>query len=236
MQISRLLAHVPCVGKHAAVVEAQEFVKLGLPIVQEDLLATHCLVFGEIQPHHDDAVELRDFNFAQIDLGNGHVRFAYLASLQGHQAHLWLAVIGAVGNQLGRSLSGDGEVKFVLDDAKELRGFGQVRFVVGCKRKDFPHPQVHAALARADVTHSLQQFAKVVRRCHSGCGRVLQPLVVHREAFEQVLAQPLRRPTPELRAAHRTHPVTYGQNRLEVVVRHPVCLAVDGSCQPVVDN
>ena len=90
--------------------------------------------------------------------------------------------------------------------------------VVGGEGKDLLDPQVHPALAGADVANPLQQLVKVVGYAGPLDGRVLEPLVVHRESLDQVLPQSLRRPAAELRAAWRANPVADGQNGIQAVM------------------
>jgi hypothetical protein len=86
--------------------------------------------------------------------------------------------------------------------------------------KNLAHPQIHPPLAGADVAYALQQLAKAVRHHGVAHRRVLQPLVVQREALHQVLAQPLGGPAAELGAARRAHPVAHGQDGVEAVELH----------------
>lgn len=127
-------------------------------------------------------------------------------------------------------------MQLVLDDPEELGGLRQCRRVVGRHREDLAHPQIHPALAGPDVADTFQQLIKAVRHGGTGDGRVLQALVVQREALDQILAQALGGPAAELRAACGPNPIAHGQDGIEVVVGHPVVLAVGGSCQPMVDN
>src|SRR5262249_15070848 len=77
---------------------------------------------------------------------------------------------------------------------------------------------VEATLGRADVTNPLEQLLEVVGL--SWTGRVLQPLVVHREALDQVLGQPRVGPLAELRAAMAADAETDDEDGGERVVLH----------------
>jgi hypothetical protein len=56
--------------------------------------------------------------------------------------------------------------------------------VVGGERQDFSNSKIHPALAGADVADPLQQFIEMIRLAVDG--RVLEPLVIHREAFDEI--------------------------------------------------
>jgi len=72
-----------------------------------------------------------------------------------------------------------------------------------------------------------QQFVEVVR---ADGATALEALVVHREALDQVLAQPFGGPAPELGAAVGAHAVADGDDHVEVVEGNLVVLPVRGSC------
>jgi hypothetical protein len=93
------------------------------------------------------------------------------------------------------------EVELVLDHLEETRGLGQRRHVVRRHREDLAHAQVHPPLAGADVADAVEQFVEVVARGFVADGRVLQPLVVHHETLDEVLAQVRGGPLAKLRAA-----------------------------------
>jgi hypothetical protein len=65
---------------------------------------------------------------------------------------------------------------------------------------------------------------------------LLEPLVVHRETFHDVFAQPLRGPDAELSAALGLHPVANGNDDIEVVVGSFVVFAIGGSYPEFPDN
>ena len=65
---------------------------------------------------------------------------------------------------------------------------------------------------------------------------ILQPLVVHHEAFDDELPQMGGGPLSELRATGRAYPVADRANQVEVVELCAVLLAVGGSCQGFLDN
>ena len=111
---------------------------------------------------------------------------------------LGLVWSGAGRDELGGRLAGGGEVELVLHDLEEPRALRSRGLVVGSQREDLLDPQVHPALARPDVPDALQELVEVVGHPGAFDGRVLQPLVVHREALHEVLAQAGGGPAPEL--------------------------------------
>jgi hypothetical protein len=60
---------------------------------------------------------------------------------------------------------------------------------------------IEALLGCPDVANAIKQFIKVI--CPDGPA-FLEPLIIHRKDFDQILPQPLRRPPSELRAAENT--------------------------------
>src|ERR1017187_4715992 len=90
-------------------------------------------------------------------------------------------------------------MQFVLDELKEFRRWDPARVVVRDQREDIPH-------------------AKIVGNVRSRGWRILQPPIVHGGTLHQIVSQPLGRPAAKLRAAFRSHPVTHGQDGIEIVV------------------
>lgn len=172
------------------------------------------LILSEVQPHRHDAIGLADLGLVEIVLGHGHIGLLHATRLPGRQAHVRAAAVGALGDQLGGGLAGDGEMQLVLDEAEELGGFRQRRRVVGRHRKDLANAPVHPALARPDVADALQQLVETVGRGRAGDRRILQVLVVQGEALDQILAQAFGGPAAKLRAAQRSNPVTHGHDGL----------------------
>jgi hypothetical protein len=81
------------------------------------------------------------------------------------------------------------------------------------------------SLRRPDVTDPCEQLVKVV-----AAAAAFEALVVEREALDQVLAEPLSRPDPELSAPVRLHPVADRDDHIQVEVLDLVRLPVGGSC------
>jgi hypothetical protein len=50
-------------------------------------------------------------------LGNNNVGVLHATGLPGRQTHVAAAAVGALGDQFGGGLAGDGEVQLVLDEA-----------------------------------------------------------------------------------------------------------------------
>ena len=63
-----------------------------------------------------------------------------------------------------------------------------------------------------DGEDAFKHLVEVVRRERTVNGRVLEPLVVHREALGQIFAQAFRGPLPKLNAASGAHPVANGED------------------------
>lgn len=85
------------------------------------------------------------------------------------------------------------------------------------------HPEIHPAFAGADVADALKQVVEVVR--HARPGRILQPLIVEHEAFDEVFLEPHGGPLAELGAAQGTHPVANGQDHFQTIVFNRACNA-----------
>jgi hypothetical protein len=76
-----------------------------------------------------------------------------------------------------------------------------------------------------------QQFLEIIART-----RPLQPLIFQCKTFEDIFAEPLRGPNPELRAAMGLNPVTDGDDDIEVIALDLVGLTVGGSCCIICNN
>jgi hypothetical protein len=113
---------------------------------------------------------------------------------------------------------------------EELRAVGVLVVVDagGIDVEDFPPEN---ALGRADVADAVDQLIEVV-----AAARLLEAFVVHREALDDVFAEPLRGPDAELRAAERLDPVAHRDDHVEVVVVHLIGLAIRGSCCKFCNN
>ena len=114
-----------------------------------------------------------------------------------------LGGIGAPAHDLRRGHAGGGEVHLVLHGGEEDLGFLLAFPVVGGQGEDLADALIHALLAGPDLADAGQQFVEVVGQPVAA----LQPLVVQREALDDVLAEALRRPLAELRATEAVDPV-----------------------------
>ena len=77
-----------------------------------------------------------------------------------------------------------GEKQLVLDFGKELQRFCLIAPVVAGKSEQIAHLLVEALLRGPDIADAGKQFVKVVGTAIG----ILQPLVVHREALDEILA------------------------------------------------
>lgn len=84
--------------------------------------------------------------------------------------------------------------------------------VVAGEGEEVAHFLVEALLRRADVADAGQQLVEVVPPAG-----LLQALVVHGEALDQVLLQVGGGPLAELGAARRAHPVAHGEDHGQAV-------------------
>ena len=121
----------------------------------------------------------------------------------------------------------DGPMQFVLHDLKELVCLVGSWVVVDGKRVDVADLLVEALLRGADVSDAFQQLIEVVS---AKTAALLEPLVVHDEAFQQVLPEALGGPAAELGAAEGADAVADGEDGVEVVVGDLIGLAVESSC------
>ena len=160
----------------------------------------------------------------QIILRHHHIRLARTGARPGHQPHVGLARVGSGGDDFRRRLPERCLVHLVLHRGEEeLRRPGP-RIVVRARGVNIQHLAPERFLRRPDVADALQQFVKV-----SPATRLLQPLVIHREALHDVFPQPLRGSDAELRAALGFHAVADGDDDIQIVVLRGVDLAIGGS-------
>ncbi len=103
----------------------------------------------------------------------------------------------------------------VLHRLEEQQRRVGLRVVVDAGGVDVEHLPPEDSLAATDVADAGEQFLEVV-----AASGPLEPLVIHREALDEVFAQPLGRPDAELRAAKRADAVADGQYGVKVIVIH----------------
>jgi hypothetical protein len=117
--VGLLLGHAARALQHIALVELQEGIQPFGPVFQEDLFAAACLVFGKVQPHRHDAVELANLlPRAGSSWPRSRRPSARCRIFQVVRPMFGAAAVGALGDQLGGGLAGHGEVQLVLDDRK----------------------------------------------------------------------------------------------------------------------
>ena len=119
-------------------------------------------------------------------------------------------------NDLCRGLTTNGIVELVLNHSVEIaRNFGILIVVNQTFSKYVGNLLPDATLARTDRLHALQELTEVVFAERRPV--LLHPLVVQREALDDVFAQDLRRPNSELRRPPRIHPITDGNDCVQIV-------------------
>jgi hypothetical protein len=104
--------------------------------------------------------------------------------------------------------------------------------VIAGQREDLADSLVDAGLARADLADAREQFVEVVHQPLAA----LQPLVVKREALDDILSEALGSPNAELRAAPGFDTIAHGDDDVQVVVRGFVGLAIGGIYPEFPDN
>lgn len=77
-------------------------------------------------------------------------------------------------------------------------------------------PLVEASLRRTDLADAIEELVQVVSMTWTW--RVREPLVVHGEALDEVLAEPFDRPLLELGAARTSDAEADGEDDFEPVV------------------
>lgn len=106
------------------------------------------------------------------------------------------------------------EVHLVLHLREKAPRLAIALSIVGSEGKNFANALVGPRLARADVADARKQLIEIV----GDPVGALEPLVIHREALDQVFAEPGRGPLTELRAPMRFDAVADGENGSEGVV------------------
>ena len=209
-----LVGDLAGVREDLALGEPQEVVELGDPVGHVHRLAVQGLQLGELQVGRDDPVQRLDLLGVEVVLGDGHVGLARARRRPSSSAPCCgLVGVGAGGDDLGGRVAVRRPVHLVLHGLEEeLRGLG-ARVVVDAGGVDVEHLPPEDLLRRADVADAGEQLVEVV-----AAAGPLEPLVVQGEALDEVLAQPLRRPDAELRAAVGLHAVADGDDDVEVVV------------------
>jgi hypothetical protein len=119
-------------------------------------------------------------------------------------------------DDLGGRVSMRSPVHLVLHRREELLREVGVGLVVDARRVDVEDLLIEAPLGCADVPNPLEQLVEVVGVAWTG--RVLQPLVIHREALDQVLGQTRVGPFAELCAAMAANAEANGEDRVQRVM------------------
>ena len=210
---------LPGVGQHLVLVEVQEGVQPSDPLGHPHGDLPRGLVFGVVEVHRDDPLQLLDLALDQVVLGHAHVGLEDLAVrcvLPGRQAHRGLRGVGALGDDLGRRLAGHGPVQLVLHGLEEGLGDLGLRVVVDAALLvDVGDLQVEAALAGPDLADALEQLVEVVL---AEPPVELQPLVVEHEPLDDELLEGLGGPDAELGGPGAVDPIADGDDGVEVVV------------------
>ena len=101
---------------------------------------------------------------------------------------------------------------FILDNLKKLARNVRIRIVVDARSIDIEHFAPKEFFRRADILDAGEQFVKVVAPAH-----LLEPFVIQRKAFDDVFAQTLASPNPELCTPKRFYPVSDRNNHIQVI-------------------
>ena len=218
-------------GKHGLFVEVQQPVHILPPVVEGELFALLHPQFRLFQEDDHQPVESVHFVAGKVVLGHGHIVLAHPRAAPVGERHVGGVGVGTGDDDLGGGLAGNGKQQLVLGFGKEELGGTVVGPIVGTEREKVAHLLVKALLGGADLADAGQQLVEVVP-----AAGVLEPLVVHDEALDQILGQVGGGPLAELGAARRAHPVAHRQDHVQVVMLGLVALAVLGSCQVFLDN
>ena len=159
----------------------------------------------------------------------------YLISLPGKQAKIRVCRVGAGGNQFGCGLLRYGVDQQVLHRGKEKLGGFVGLVVVAAEGKQVAHFLIEALFRGPNIADAAQHLVEVIR----AAVRVLQPLVVHDKALDQILFQHGGGPAAKLHATRRAHAVADGENGVEVVERDRalhLAAAFNLNCQGFLDS
>lgn len=168
--------------------------------------------FGLFEEDDDQAVESIDFIRGEVVLGDQDVLPPYTGAAPGGEGHVGLVRIGAGDDQLGGGLAGGGVEELVLHLGEEEGGFVLAGLVVAAEGEEVADFLVEALFRGPNLADAGEKFVEVVPTTG-----VLQALVVHDEAFEDVFLEVGAGPLAELDAAGRTDAVANGENEVEVV-------------------
>lgn len=135
-----------------------------------------------------------------------------------------LARIGASDDDLGGRLFRHGIEQLVLHFGEEHLSRRVVGAVVTGQGEQFAHLLVKTLLGSANFADARQQLVEVVPAL-----RILQALVVHDEALDEVFAKVGGCPLAELCAARTLDPIADGQDHFQSVELGSIALVVRGS-------
>ena len=168
----------------------------------------------------------------EVILGDGHILAAHdaagaldLRPMRGWEASARAWITSAAG------LAVDRPVHFILHGGEELlgqgRGIGRVVHAGGINIENLL-VEAGEPLGGANVPDALQLLVEVILLAFAG--RILEPLVVHGEALDEVFPEALGGPDAKLGAPVAFDPVTDGDDDVEVVELDLVGFSVGGSC------
>jgi hypothetical protein len=123
-----------------------------------------------------------------------------------------LGRVGAAGDHLGGGLAVGGPVHLVLHDGEELLRSVGARVIIHAGGVDVEHLPPEDALRGTNIADAGEQFVEV-----AAATGLLQALVVHGEALDEVLFKPGRGPLAELGATRRVNAVADGEDHLQAV-------------------
>ncbi len=134
-----------------------------------------------------DPVQRVDLGLVEVVLRGRHIALEHAATTPPREPHVRLVGVGASPNDFGRRELGRGVVHLVLHEREEPQRLLLALGIVRREREDLPDALIDPRLARADLADTREQLVEVVR-----AGWPLQPLVVHREPFDDVLFETRR--------------------------------------------
>ena len=119
-------------------------------------------------------------------------------------------------DHLGRRLPVGCPVHFVLDCGEKLLRHLGVRHVVDTRRVNIQHFLVESPFGGADVADALELLVEVILLALARW--ILEPLVVHGEAFDEVFVQAADGPLAKLCAPMAAHAEADGKDGVQSVM------------------
>ena len=195
------------------------------------VLEPHGLYLCKVKIPGNQIVQDLQLIFGQVVFCDANVLCCRKVTGESLHTHKRLRRVGPVIDNLRCGVAVGRIVQLVLHDFEKHNGIRAFRVIVHAGCVEVEYLTIQDLFRRSDVPDPVKQFFPVVP-----ASKLLQPLIVHREAFDHVLLQALRCPSAELCAANGLDTVAHRDDHIQIIVVHLIGFAVCCSCCKICNN